>query len=182
MVGYRKNLLIMNIVGFPGINPQTEQWIKDLIQALDLGHTSTYVHRYHHWDNPGTKMNLDNELASIAKEEVDVVIAKSVGVVLALTGKAKGLIVSKSYIFIGTPVSGMHERNLKYLKGLVNAIEPCLFIQQRDDRAGSFKALQQYITQSSLIELVDIPGSDHKYAEIHLLKKIIEMWYENCGL
>lgn len=33
-------------------------------------------------------MNLDNELASIAKEEVNVVIAKSVGVVLALTGKA----------------------------------------------------------------------------------------------
>jgi len=78
----------MNIVGLPGINPWTEQWMKDLIKTLDLGQTSTYVHRYHHWDNPGTKMNLESELASIAKEEADVVIAKSAGVVLALTGKA----------------------------------------------------------------------------------------------
>ncbi len=160
----------MNIVGLPGINPWTEQWMKDLIKTLDLGQTSTYVHRYHHWDNPGTKMNLESELASIAKEEADVVIAKSAGVVLALTGKAKGLIVSKSFIFIGTPVSGMHERNLKLLEELVNAQVPCLFIQQRDDRAGSFKTLQQHITQSPLIKLAEISGSDHKYTDIHLLK------------
>ena len=168
----------MNIVGLPGINPWTEQWMNELIQTLDLGQTSSYVHRYHHWDNPGTKMNLDRELDSITKEETDVVIAKSAGVILALTGKDNGLIVSKSFIFIGTPVSGMHEKNLNFLKELVNAQEPYLFIQQRDDSAGSFKVLQQYITQSPLVKLADVPGNDHKYIEIHLLKELIESWYE----
>jgi hypothetical protein len=99
----------MKILGLPGINPITEQWMKNLLHVLDLGQTVSIVQKYRCWQNPGARLDVEVELERAGKEHADLIIAKSIGIVVALHGYKKILFAVKGYIFIGTPVKGMGE-------------------------------------------------------------------------
>ena len=167
----------MKIVGLPGANQWTEQWMTEVIGALELGQSATVVRSYRHWHTPDKELDLAYEIAQVAAEAPDLVVAKSLGTIVTLTGLDNGSIHAARYVFIGVPVSGLGEAELKILEGIGERDEPCLFIQQRDDRAGGAAALQQHITEGDNVKLAVIPGEDHRYDDIEVLKELIEAWH-----
>ncbi len=167
----------MKIVGLPGANQWTEQWMTEVIGALELGQSATVVRSYRHWHASNEELDLAYEISQVAAEAPDLVVAKSLGTIVTLTGLDDGSIRAGRYVFIGVPVSGLREAELKILGSLGERDEPCLFIQQRDDRAGSAEALQEHVTEGGNVKLVVIPGEDHRYDDIDVLKELIETWY-----
>ena len=171
----------MKILGLPGINPVTEQWMNNLFGILDLGQQDSSVQKYRCWQTPGTRLDLGTELARAGKEQADVIIAKSIGTVLALHGFKKGLLAATEYIFIGVPVRGMGENEKSMLREFIAATPRLLFIQQADDKAGSVNELRNVIANVAPVEIVGIPGNDHMYSDIHQLKNIIESWISDTA-
>ena len=59
--------------------------------------------------------------------------------------------------------------------------KPMLFIQQTSDRSGSITELRKIVIDKNPVKVVEIPGNDHMYSDIHKLKDIIESWHQNIG-
>ena len=171
----------MKILGLPGINPITEQWMNHLFQVLDLGQKVSLVQKYRCWQTPGARLDLVPELERAGKEQADLIIAKSIGTVLALHGYKKGLLAASEYIFIGVPVKGIGESEKNVLLEFITAAPRLLFIQQTDDKAGSINELRKVVAHAASVKIVEIPGDDHRYSDIHQLKNIIESWYQETS-
>ena len=169
----------MKILGLPGINPVTEDWMKQLFSVLDLGQTDTTVQPYQCWNFLGSKLDLEQEVETAAEKKADIIIAKSIGTVLALNGYHRNLFIARKCIFIGIPIVGLGINQISMLKEQITDSISMLFIQQTNDRAGSIAELRKTVTDSNLVKVAEIPGNDHMYKDIHQLKDIIEKWHEN---
>lgn len=166
----------MKMLGLPGINPVTEKWLKSLTDAIDLNQTETIIQRYRCWNTPGTALDLKTEAAIAAQTNPDIVIAKSIGTRVAIYAFANGLLSAKSCIFLGIPLRGFSNDETGALQKLCASV-PTLLIQQTQDPAGGFSALASLIPASPACTMNEVPGNDHRYANIDELKQIIEPWY-----
>jgi predicted alpha/beta-hydrolase family hydrolase len=165
----------MKILGLPGINPATGQWMKKLLGSIDLNQSEITIQKYQSWTNPVSRFNLEVEAGIAAKAKPDMVIAKSIGIRVALFAFSNNLIAARSYILLGIPVRGCAKEEISALKELSTSV-PTLLIQQTDDPAGSFSVLASPICKTS-----EIPGNDHLYGNIKQLRQIIESWHTNIG-
>jgi len=168
----------MKILGLPGINPVTEQWMKQLLGALDLNQSEVVVQQYECWSHPGSGMNLEKESSIATKSNPDIVIAKSIGIRVLLRAIANGLISTNAFVLIGIPIQGYSNNDLSVLNKLC-ALKSTIIIQQTDDPLGTYSMLTSTISDTSLCEMVEIQGNDHHYSNIAELKLIIEQWYRS---
>ena len=168
----------MKILGLPGINPATEQWMKQLLVALELNQTEIAIQQYQCWSNPGSKVNLESEALIAAKSNPDIVIAKSIGTRVLLSAIRNGLISSNTFVLIGIPIQGYSNNEVSVLNKLC-ALKSTLIIQQSGDPVGSYSMLTSTIPDISLCKMVEIQGNDHRYSNIAELKLIIEQWYRS---
>jgi hypothetical protein len=67
------------------------------------------------------------------------------------------------------------------LLGKFCASVPVLLIQQTNDKVGGYQTLATLIPTSGSCRIVEVPGNDHVYSDINLLKEIIEIWYREPG-
>jgi len=176
-----KGALFLKILGLPGINPVTEHWMKNLFNSLDLGQTTSIVQNYQCWKLPGSRLDLEVEIEKAGKERADIIIAKSIGTVIALNGYKRNLFTAKMCVFIGTPIKGLTTSEQNMLQEQTTEEKPILFIQQTNDRAGSITELRKIIIDKTPVKVVEIPGNDHMYNDIHQLKDIIESWHQTIG-
>jgi len=170
----------MKILGLPGINPATEQWMKKLLSTIDLNQTEIAIQQYQCWTHPGSKLNFEKEASIAAKSKPDIVIAKSIGTRVLLCASTNGLISANTCVLIGIPIQGYSDSEISVLNKLC-ALESTLIIQQKDDPVGSFSMLASKILDTSLCKMAIVPGSDHLYSDIDELKVIIEPWYRSIG-
>ena len=165
----------MKILGLPGINPTTEQWMKKLLGAIDLNQTEVVIQQYQCWSHPGSGMNLEKEASITAKSNPDIVIAKSIGTRVLLRAYMSYLISANKFVLIGIPIRSYSRSEISELNKLC-ALKSTLIIQQSDDPVGSYSTLISTIPDTSC-KMVEIQGSDHRYSDIEDLKLIIEPWY-----
>ena len=165
----------MKILGLPGINPITEQWMKKLLGAIDLNQTEVVIQQYQCWSHPGSGMNLEKEANIAAKSNPDIVIAKSIGTRVLLRAYMSYLISANKFVLIGIPIRSYSRSEISELNKLC-ALKSTLIIQQSDDPVGSYSTLISTIPDTSC-KMVEIQGSDHRYSDIEDLKLIIEPWY-----
>lgn len=167
----------MNIFVLPGNNPKTESWAANLLREFEAPNIKMSIQHYKHWDSDERQfVNINGEVERLQGREIDLLIAKSAGVMIGLLAYAKRIIAPQRLIFIGTPVIGFREEKID-LRQLVSGLNvPCLFIQQTNDKAGSCVNLREEISDISMVELVEIPGADHQYSDLKLLAKRIKRW------
>jgi len=170
----------MKILGLPGINPATEQWMKKLLSAIDLNQTEIAIQQYQCWTHPGAKINFEREASIAAKSDSDIVIAKSIGTRVLLCASTNCLITANTCVLIGIPIQGYSNSEISVLNKLC-ALESTLIIQQKDDPVGSYSMVASTIPDTSLCKMAKIPGCDHLYSDIEELKLIIEPWYRSIG-
>ena len=166
----------MKILGLPGINPVTGPWLQSLIDIMDLEQPDSTVQHYQCWFTPGSGLDLEFEADLAGQADPDLVIAKSIGTRVALFSYTRNLLSADRYVFIGTPLKGYSDKEIELL-GRFCASVPVLLIQQTGDKAGSYSSLVSLIPAAATCRIAEVPGSDHVYSDINLLKEIIETWY-----
>lgn len=165
----------MNIFALPGISPKTEKWAANLLKEFEGPERTMAVQHYSHWDCDDTAcLSLVNEVERLRGCAVDLLIAKSLGVMIGLTACNRGILSPQRIICIGTPVTGFREENLDLRQLVANLGIPSLFIQQIHDIVGSSASLKEEISGIPLAELIEIPGDNHQYKDLKLLARHIK--------
>ena len=83
----------MNIFALPGINQKTERWAANLLNELAAPGRTLTVQHYLHWDCEDTQcLNLHGEVDRLQGCEIDLLVAKSLGVMIGLQACSTGVI------------------------------------------------------------------------------------------
>lgn len=165
----------MKIHVLPGIKQKTEAWAYKLLKELVTGDSTATVQRYLHWDSgEDSCLKSGDELERLKGCDMDLLIGKSLGVMLGLQACNKGIVSPKKAIFIGTPVTAFPEESLDLRQLTSDLAIPVLYIQQKDDIVGSATGLREHLTAD--VELIEIPGNNHQYKDIKLLARNINKW------
>lgn len=165
----------MDIFALPGISQKTERWAVNLLNELTAPDRTMTVQHYSHWGCDEVQcLNLENEVERLKGCRMDLLVAKSLGVIIGLTACSRGLISPGRIVCIGTPVTSFHEEDMDLRKLVAELNIPALFIQQKDDIVGSCASLRADITAGPLVEIVEIPGDNHQYKDLKLLARHIK--------
>ncbi len=164
----------MNIFALPGINQKTEKWAANLLQELAAADRHLTVQHYGHWDNGGDQcLNFHGEVERLQGCDIDLLIAKSLGVMIGLMACSRDLIRPSQMVLIGTPVTAFREQNID-LRQLVSGMSGTrLFIQQSHDIVGSCASLRDEVGEIESVEIIEIPGENHQYKDLKLLARHI---------
>lgn len=166
----------MHILALPGISPKTEKWATNLVNELAGPDRTTTVQRYKHWDcdTPDQCLDLEGEIGRLAGMQVDLLLAKSLGVIIGLQAGGQHLISPQRAVLIGTPVTSFAENDLDLRQLTASLAIPVLFIQQKNDIVGSAERLRAAVEGLPLVELAEIPGDNHQYKDLKLLARHIK--------
>ena len=162
----------MKLIALPGQNQATEPWLAEIVGLVTTsGDTVDQLH-YRHWDEPG-QPDVAHEASRIANLQCDLVIAKSLGTLIALTAFKQSDFRPDRAVFIGIPFNHYSADYLQLLREFAVAT-PALFIQQTADITGRFDTLNT--KYADVAEVTEVPGSDHFYGDVEQLKKLISGW------
>lgn len=162
----------MKVIGLPGRNKETEDWLRHLLASLALG--ASEVVRYGHWGGD-TDPNIIHETEALRGRAVDLVVAKSMGTIVAATAWSAVSFQPARAVLIGSPVAGARAEMQELYRGLAEQI-PTLFIQQTADFSGTFAELKSVVEGCSNAHLVEVPGKEHLYADNAALGSAISAW------
>ena len=163
----------MNVVALPGRRIETEAWLKSLLEAAE--YPDAKVTRYRHWDTE-TEASVAFEAERLSNESPQLVIAKSLGTVIAATAYSSNQFRPAFGIFIGTPYAALGEDDVLLLRRYAANVTT-LFIQQAEDPGGPAAALAAAL-QLHRGSVAEVPGSDHLYLDIVALADIVRRWQE----
>jgi len=165
----------MNIFALPGINQKTEKWAANLLKELEGPDRNMTVQHYAHWDGGGDQcLDFNGEIENLKGCDIDLLIAKSLGVMIGLVACSQGVIAPKKMVLVGTPVTGFREKGIDLRRLTAGLRIPLLFIQQAHDIVGSCASLRQEISGIEAAEIVEIPGDNHQYKDLKLLARHIK--------
>lgn len=161
----------MQVVALPGRNSATEPWLRDLLLAAGLPDSG--VVRYRHWDSD-TEASVDFEAARFADRSPQLVVAKSMGTVIAATTYGQHGFRPAAAVLIGTPFQAIDADGLGLLQNFARGVET-LFIQQIEDPGGSAAMLHDAL-QLTRGEVAAVPGDDHLYRDTAALVEALRPW------
>jgi predicted alpha/beta-hydrolase family hydrolase len=123
-------------------------------------------------------MDIEKEMNLVYSKIKDqknlIIFAKSLGTVLAMKLMIDQWFLPKKCIFVWLPL--WYIRNMWFpLKTYLSKIPcPVLFIQNKDDPAGSYLEVVREVGQiSNDFSFVELPGNDHDYSDVEKLSEVI---------
>ncbi len=160
-------------------SPENALWLQKASEQWQTLDYKVETIAYDHWDSSDQDINIPLELKKIAaysKPEQQVIIAKSIGVILTLIASQQQKILPKAAVFMGAPVKEDQTRD--FIELIMPAKFPILMIQQDSDKLTSFKNLEQiiYNTNNENISMVSIKGSDHIYDDFDQIIPKVTHW------
>ena len=162
------------LVGLPGVVAPTYGWMTTLFEALGAVEGEATILEYRHWaddsiPDPGYEAS---RLESIVTERV---VAKSLGTWIAAAALARHGFAPRTAVLIGCPLERHGADRFAQLEAFVAAV-PTLFIQQSDDKVGTYRHLATAVGGWFNATLVEVPGDDHAYADIETLAAAVAGW------
>ena len=161
----------MLITALAGRRIETEAWLKSLLDAAK--YPDAEVTRYRHWD-ADAEASVAFEAARLANQSPRLVVAKSLGTVIAATAFCLHGFHPTIAVLIGIPYVALESNEVQFLRRFAANIDT-LFIQQAQDPGGS-AALLATALQVTRGEVVEVPGNDHLYSDITTLASILDRW------
>ena len=161
----------MHVTALPGRRSETEAWLRSVLVAA--GFPEAVVTRYRHWDTE-VEANVPFEAARLANQSPPLVIAKSLGTVIAATAFCLHKFRPTGAVLIGTPYAALESGDLRFLQQFSAAVET-LFIQQSEDPGGSAAELAAAL-HLARGEVVAVSGDDHMYSDSTALAAVIQRW------
>ena len=169
----------MKLVILPGFSPINRGWAQELAQIMERQFNPVDVIEYQHWQLGGG-LKLAQELDKLDKENqqqpIEMVMAKSVGVYVAMEAVKRRVITPRTGVFMGT--------TKKSAPRLKEWSLPTLLIQESKDPLLSFAALNKYTVKMKpeQSKLVEVEGNRHAYEDIERIGIEIEKFMTECKL
>ncbi len=168
----------MKLIALPGQTQATEPWLAEIVGLVTTSGDRVDQLHYRHWDESG-EPDVAHEASRIANSPCDLVIAKSLGTLIALTAFKQFTFRPDRAVFIGIPFNHYSADYLELLREFA-AATPALFIQQTADVTGRFDALN--VAYADVADLAEVPGSDHFYGDVEQLEKLISAWLTQAAV
>lgn len=133
--------------------------------------------KYDNWYN-NERINLDKEIkkliAKVESKNIKIVVAKSIGMLLATKIITQNIIKPKLIIYMGYPFNFFEEEKINILDEILELRKnfKILFIQQTKDPQCHAESLKK-IT-NNVIPIISINGNDHSYNKFITIKKYID--------
>ena len=124
------------------------------------------VVRYRHW-NSEVDASASYEASRLENQAPQLVVAKSLGTVIAAIAHRDHRFRPATAVLVGTPFQAIESDELVALQQFAAGVET-LFIQQSEESGGSAASLSAAL---GLVrgEVASVPGSDHMYSDTSAL-------------
>ena len=163
--------VFMQVIGLAGRRSDTELWLRALLRAVGLPDGG--VVRYRHWSSD-VDASVPFEAAHLHDQAPQLVIAKSLGTVIAATAFAQHGFRPAAAALVGTPFQAVAPEDLRLLQQFARGVDT-IFIQQIDDPGGPAAALHDAL-QLTRGQVAAIPGNDHAYADTAAMVNVLRPW------
>jgi len=167
----------MNALLLPGNSPRHSQWVEELKTAVAPQLQLVKTQHYHHWQTGGEMADIEYEI-NMAQSKVEklnpyLIIAKSIGTVIAIKGIADKKLNPEKVILLGVPINGGVSEEI-FSKWLQRVNTQVVFVQNTNDPLGSFSdiyaAFKDKNNDSSFVEL---SGKTHAYISFKDIANLI---------
>lgn len=159
----------MNLLILPGNSARHREWLQDARAALAPYFDEIRVLEYTHWGTGRDKTDVQHEIGAaghLTKGWVEyIVLAKSIGTIVALLASQNQSMTAHSYIFLGLPLQLAIEDT--QITELLKTVKPITIIQNSHDPFGSADDVRVYARSIKRddIQVVKIPGDTHDYLD-----------------
>ncbi|WP_156406029.1 hypothetical protein [Phenylobacterium sp. Root700] len=168
----------MKLLALPGRKPSTFKQMQDLTDRLRLGQDVVTLRPYGFWSHEDiANPDVRPEAEAVAAIGADLVIAKSIGTLVAMIARRDYGLAPRAAVFIATPLKRFEAQGLVPLLSAHLAEVPTLLIQQTADYNGSHDDLAAVVMGHEQATIREIPGDDHLYEETELIAPLIERWW-----
>lgn len=163
----------MNAVILPGNSPAHAQWLDDAVAFLNPHFDTIHTRHYPHWKSGQEWARVSDEVSELARQDSlhspYILIAKSIGAVIALHAVIQGVAHPEKIILLGIP----HDLLLQTLgaKDLHKLSVQTVVIQHHADPFGSFEQIAQLFGENSSISCIETPGDTHSYTDFAQILK-----------
>lgn len=169
----------MNILILGGNSQRHYDWIRELGAYMEHhGHT-VRLHDYRHWSTGEQAANIDGELERLSAEVADmnnyVVIAKSIGTVIAALGVARGILRPTRCVLLGIPLDGIAGRMPDFLPSLTT-LPPTVIVQNEHDPYGVAGDVEAKVDAARMTNMrfVTVPDNDtHDYTDFARIEEYL---------
>lgn len=163
----------MKALALPGRKPSTLAPTRALVEAL--GFPAGILRPHSFWSAPDvTSPDIAPDVAAVAASGAELVIAKSIGALIAMTAWRDHGFGPRACLFVGTPLRRLEQLDLVSLLRDFATATPVLFIQQTADFNGPFADLAQVVGPPG--EIAEVPGDDHAYEDIAAIAPLAVAW------
>ncbi len=167
----------MKVLLLGGQSPHHYDWVRELRDIFEEHELEVVLHDYAHWLKDEPNIDFEHELAAVAELAADIedeylIVAKSIGTVLAAVGNARGVLRPKGCLLLGFPLTSF-EHNEDVAAALTQ-LPMTIFVQNEHDPLGSYDALRQYLAPHAPTATVTIPlpGDTHSYDDLQTIAQL----------
>ena len=158
----------MLITALPGRNVETEAWLKSVLIAAK--YPDAEVTRYRHWET-NAEASVALEASRLVNQSPQLVIAKSLGTIIAATAFCLHEFRPTIAVLIGTPYISLKSNEVQFLRRFAAGVDT-LFIQQAQDPGGSADLLSAAL-QLTRGKVIEVSGNDHLYSDTSVFASIL---------
>lgn len=168
----------MKVLILGGGSTRHQAWIRELGSFMTQKGHDIILHDYKHWSTGDEMANVDFEINAVQeqmKNETDyVIVAKSIGTVIATLGIAQGVFRPKRCIFLGVPYSGVVKTIPAFTQSL-KSLPQTIIMQNSLDPTASATDIREKLASvdSSHIILVETPGDTHNYVDFEAIESLL---------
>ncbi|EAR07336.1 alpha/beta family hydrolase [Reinekea blandensis] len=168
----------MNALLLPGRTASIRKWAQNLTEQLASAlNGECQLHEYQWWQDPDLAPDPLAEVNRLPSTSVDLVVAKSIGTLIAAKALTSHTLKCQLIVLIGIPVNGLDDEGRVLLQALFQGPVPVLVIQQEQDIAGSAEQVHALLTDR--VELQVVSGHDHLYSDVDKLVTLIMKWLQS---
>ena len=171
----------MKAILLAGSSIKNKPWIESLEQELK-DDFETKIQYYKHWEAGETETNLNFETEELSKRihEGDIIIAKSVGILITYNTIKTKCIEPKALVFIVIPVTLAEEIHFPLQEFIIETNIPLLIIQNEHDPLGSAEAVKKIIKErKNTTIIINKENNTHYYGELENIRKEIMRFLKN---
>ncbi len=168
----------MNALLLPGNNPAHEVWVEELKHTLKPYFHTINTQHYKHWRTGEAWANVSDELG-VARSNTQnlspyVIVAKSIGTVIALRGVAEEVLRPVRILLLGVPLENAISSG-DFVALLHEVSLPIDIIQNKDDPIASFAKVAALIDDTMThVTLKELPGTTHDYIDFAAIASYIQ--------
>ena len=167
----------MNMLLLGGNNPRHHQWLRELGAVLESAGHKVFLHDYAHWNTGAPLADIDTEVArvqqTIGTEKDYVIIAKSIGTVIATIAINHGMLRPQKCLLLGTPITGIAGDTPAFAPSLA-ALPRTVFVQNEHDPYGSADTLNTFLqTYHPAVYELDVVFNNytHDYVDFEQIRR-----------